>query len=97
MTKYFQWVFDSLFLSREMCPFLEPQIYIPAFDVVTLANTTFGMWFAAHICSLGFVPRDGRLLSLGWGSYSIPNERVEVFSGLMARWMVMLSCGLEQL
>lgn len=37
VTKYFQWVFDSLFLSREMCPFWEPQTYIPAFDVVTLA------------------------------------------------------------
>lgn len=58
-------------------------------------NTTFGVWFAAHICSL--VPRDGRLLSLGWGSDSIPNEGVEVFSGVIGRWIMMLSCGLEQL
>lgn len=53
------------------------------------------MWFEAHICSL--VPRDGRLLSLGWGSDSIPNEGVEVFSGVIGRWIMMLSCGLEQL
>lgn len=94
VTNYFQWVFLSPCLEK-CVHFGNRRLTFLLLTWLRWLNTTFGVWFAAHICSL--VPRDGTLLSLGWGSDSIPNERVEVFSGVIGRWIMMLSCGLEQL